>query len=112
MENILIIFAFVLFVTAVIEIFGLFFHMPYSPTAPYVTVLPVFGNDLIFPERLEKLAIKSGGRSRIIIVYYSPDDMQKRLCEQFCMNNPDTVIVSSENLEKILSETFAIDNKM
>ncbi len=109
MENIIIIFAVILFAAAVFEITEIFFNTPYSKSMSYVSVLPVFGTDVMFPERLEKLAVKSGGRSRIIIVYFSPDSFQKQLCEQFCINNPDTVITDSENLEKILSEMFAID---
>ncbi|MBR1592561.1 MAG: hypothetical protein IJ666_06080 [Ruminococcus sp.] len=112
MDNVMIIFALILFIIAVFEIFTLFFGMPLSTAPPYVTLLPVFGTDALFAERLERLSVKSGGRSRIVIVFYSPDNMQKAICEQFCANNPDTVIVSPENLEKILYETFAIDEKM
>ncbi len=105
--------AVILGVVALIEVVTIFFRMPVGNNSPaYVTILPVFREDDLFPLRLEKLALKSGGRSFIIIVNYSADKMQSELCIQFCRDNPDTIMVHHSELENLLSKTFAFSDKM
>ena len=113
MENIITVGAVVLSLTAMAEIFIIFFRLPEEDSAPpYVIVLPVFSGDSGFPARLEQLSLRSGGRSNILLVCYSADSSQIELCKQFVRANPDAVIITGSQLEKYLSETFAFSDKM
>ncbi|MBR2282876.1 MAG: hypothetical protein IJ874_00425 [Ruminococcus sp.] len=111
MDISLIIAASVLAVIALIEILCLF--LPLKQVSPlYSAVLPVFSDDEQLSERLDCLALRSGGRSCLIIVNYSATDEQLRLCRQFCSSAPDCIIVTPEELEKIFLKTFAIQRNV
>ena len=100
MDSILITAGVIMAVIAIIEIVNVFFRLPCKKSTPaYVTVLPVFERDSFFQQRLEQLALKSGGRSRLIIVDYSASDSQLGLCRQFCR-------------DKILLKIFAIGENL
>lgn len=109
MDGILVTAAVVIAVIALIEIVTLFFRLPYKGTSPpYITLLPVFAEDSYFSIRLDRLAARSCGRSDVYIVIFSATDIQKELIAAFSKENPDSVIIYHEELEKILSKTFAI----
>lgn len=105
MDMIIVVTAVILAFIAIIEI-TMLFSLPTDNALPYVEVLPVFADDRYFQQRLEYILQK--GRSNIIIVDYSADDLQKELCQQFVSNNPDAVFISHTELEKYFAETFAI----
>ena len=107
MDMIIVISAFILAFIAMIEIISLF-SLPANNAPPYVAVLPVFADDKYFRQRLEFILQKGCGRTNIIIVDYSADDVQQELCRQFVRDNPDAVFISHEELEKYFAETFAI----
>ena len=89
------------------------FLLPAREVRPlYAAVLPVFAEDALLPQRLDVLALHSGGRTSLIIADYSATEEQLGLCRQFCSNEPDCVIVKAEELEKILLKTFAIPEKV
>lgn len=106
MDSIIITAAVILAVVALIEIVTIFFSLPKEGIPPYVTVLPVFGNDKLFTRRLEYIMQKSCGRRNMIIVDYSANEEQKELCRQFIRDNPDTLFIPSAQLEKIFGEKF------
>ena len=78
----------------------------------YITVVPVFPEDDKFSLRLEclseKIACGNFRIEKIIFLDYGADTEKSALCKRFCLDNPEAVIVSSGELEKILSEMFAI----
>lgn len=112
MDGIIIASAVILAVIAVIEILTILFSLPSEDAPPYVTVLPVFREDRNFSARLEYILKKSCGRTNIIIVDYSADDEQRKLCSQFVRDNPDAVLIFHYELEKYFAETFAIYKKI
>ncbi|MDE6425861.1 MAG: hypothetical protein K2K89_06965 [Ruminococcus sp.] len=79
----------------------------------YVTIIPVFPEDNNFSFRLEclseKIACGNFRIEKIILTDYGASPEQLALCQRFCLDNPDAVVVNSEELEKILSEMFAIE---
>lgn len=102
----------VLAVIAAAEVVYIFL-LPLRGVSPlYAAVLPVFAGDSLLPQRLDCLALHSGGRTSLVIVDYSATEEQLILCRQFCSNEPDCVIVRAEELEKILLKTFAIHGKV
>lgn len=104
--------ALVLAVIAAAEVVCLFL-LPLRSVSPlYAAVLPVFAEDDLLPQRLDCLALRSGGRTSLIIADYSATEEQLVLCRQFCSNEPDCVIVPACELEKILLKTFAIPGKV
>ncbi len=110
MDGVLITAAVVLAVIALIEIVTLFFRLPYKGAdPPYIMLLPVFKEDNDFSLRLDRLAARSCGRSDVYIVIFSADSEQLELINAYSRDNPDSVIISHEELEKILSKTFAIE---
>lgn len=78
----------------------------------FVTVVPVFPEDVNFSLRLEclseKIACGNFRIEKIILVDYGASPEQLSLCRRFCLDNTDAVVVHSKELEKILSEMFAI----
>lgn len=112
MDGIIIASAVILAVIALIEILTIMFSLPSEDAPPYVTVLPVFGEDRNFSARLEYILKKSCGRTNIIIVDYSANDEQRKLCSQFVRDNPDAVFIYHNELEKYFAETFAIYKKI
>ncbi|HBB72480.1 MAG TPA: hypothetical protein DCZ71_07745 [Ruminococcus sp.] len=112
MDTALITAAAVLAVIAAAEIICLFL-LPCRDVSPlYAEILPVFSEDDLLPQRLDCLALRSGGRTALIIVDYSATEQQLELCRQFCSNEPDCTIISAGELEKILLKTFAIPEKV
>lgn len=110
MDGILVTAAVIVGVIAVIEIVTMFFRLPLKCSGPaYVMLLPVFSEDSCFPERLEQLASRSVGRTNVIIVDYSATSLQKEHISRFSGENPEAVVISHEELEKILSKMFAIE---
>ncbi len=105
MDMIIVITAVILAFIALIET-AMLFSLPTDNAPPYVEVLPVFADDRYFQQRLEYILQK--GRTNIIIVDYSADNLQKELCQQFVSSNPDAVFISHTELEKYFAETFAI----
>ncbi|MBO4877873.1 MAG: hypothetical protein J5501_07695 [Ruminococcus sp.] len=89
------------------------FLLPARRVSPlYAAVLPVFAEDALLPQRLDVLALHSGGRTSLIIADFTATEEQLVLCRQFCSNEPDCVIVKADELEKILLKTFAIPAKV
>lgn len=110
MDGLLVTAAVIVGVIAIIEIVTMFFRLPLKCSGPaYVMILPVFAEDSCFPERLDQLAARSCGRTNVIIADYSSTVQQKELISQFARENPDAVIISHDELEKILSKMFAIE---
>lgn len=110
MDGILITAAVIVGVIAMIEIVTMFFRLPLACNGPsWVMVLPVFAEDSCFPQRLDRLAARSCGRTNVMIVDYSATEQQRELITQFARENPDAVIISHLELEKILSKTFAFE---
>ena len=85
-------------------------------TAEFIAVIPVFPNDTDLAERLcsisEKITRGTFRADAVFIIDYGADDEQTQLCRQFCNENPCSEIVLPENFEKILRETFAIEEKI
>ncbi|MDE6035015.1 MAG: hypothetical protein K2G36_03805 [Ruminococcus sp.] len=104
----------VLVLIAVIEFIFLFRSRSCNEdVTDYVTVVPVFPEDDKLSLRLEflseKIACGNFRIEKILLVNYGADDGKTALCKRFCLDNPEAVIVDSEELEKILSEMFAIE---
>jgi len=82
----------------------------------FVAVIPVFPNDDSFSERLysisEKITRGSLRADAIFLVDYGADSEKTELCRQFCRENAYAETVLPENLEKMLSKTFAIDKEI
>lgn len=80
--------------------------------ADYAVVVPVFPSDASLAERLDCLSEKIAcGRCQaeyIILIDYGASSEQLEMCRSFCRENQCAVVACSADLEKILSETFAI----
>lgn len=112
MDEIIITMAVILAVIAIIEIVTHFFAINSAGSPPYVTVLPVFSDDVLFNMRLEFLMRKGSGRQRIILVDYSADNHQKELCIAFVHNNPDAVFIHYTEMKNFFAEIFAFHEKI
>ncbi|MBQ9139187.1 MAG: hypothetical protein IJX61_01060 [Ruminococcus sp.] len=112
MDEIIITAAIILAVIAIIEIVTLFFSLPADNAPPYVAVLPVFSDDVLFDMRLEYLMRKGCGRQRVILVDYTANEHQTELCKSFLQNNPDAVFIHYSEIQKFFSETFAFHEKI
>lgn len=81
----------------------------------FAVVVPVFPKDNNLLERLnclsEKIACGRCHADEIILINYGALPEQLEMCRKFCIENYCAVIVDSSEVEKILSETFAIDIK-
>ena len=79
---------------------------------PLTTVLPVFPSDDTLENSLcymRDCMLKSTFPiERILLIDYGMTDAQKELCGEFCRDFHEASTILPEELEKILSETFAI----
>ncbi len=112
MDEILITTAVIIAVIAVIEIVTQFFTLSTDGSPPYVTILPVFSDDELFVMRLEFLMRKSCGKQRIILVDYTADNQQKKLCKDFISKNPDSEFIHCAEMKNFFAEIFAFHEKI
>lgn len=81
----------------------------------FAAVIPVFPTDDNLSSRLnclsEKIACGRCHAEEIILISYGASPEQLDMCRKFCKENCYAVIVDSSEVEKILSETFAIERK-
>lgn len=79
----------------------------------FAVVVPVFPSDSNLSIRLdclsEKIACGQCRAEEIILISYNASSEQLEICRRFCLDNPCAVIADSAEVEKILSEIFAID---
>ena len=117
MESIISISVFVLILVAVIEGYSLFSEVKSkNKNKSFAVILPVFSDDFILEQRLyeisEKLKYSNPDISdSFIIVNYSGTPEQLKIARTFCFKNNMGKIIAPDELEKNLSEIFAINMK-
>lgn len=117
MDKIIITAVIILAVITVIEAVSLFYKASRRvKKLAFAAVIPVFPHDTDLRERLdylgEKLSCGSYYIEEIIMINYGATAEQLEICRSFCYENPNAVITDPASLEKILSETFAIAEKV
>lgn len=115
MDKLIITSLIVLAVIALIEIISLFCKPHQSKRLSFAAVIPIFPNDSTLRCRIDALSRKLSDPSyyieEIIFINYGATYEQLEICEQFCYENTNAIITDPASLEKILSKTFAIENK-
>ena len=102
---------------AAVEMFCLFLCRDCGKKRPpLTTVLPVFPDDDTLESSLSYMRdcmLKSTFPiERILLIDYGMNSTQKAICDEFCRDFREASAVLPEELEKILSETFAISSKI
>ncbi len=116
MDMITVIAVMILAFITVLELVSLFRKQPCSENIlDFAAVIPVFPTDSNLSSRLdclsEKIACGRCHAEEIILISYGALPEQIEMCRKFCNENSCAVIADSSEVEKILSETFAIDMK-
>lgn len=106
MDEILITVGFILSIIAFIELISYFVAPRYDSAQSYIAVLPVFEDDEKFRERIDNLTNKGYGRRIVLLVNYSASHEQSLYCKQFVETSPDSVYISSHQLEEYFKEIF------
>ena len=79
---------------------------------PLTAVVPVFSDEEILAKSLSHLrdVMLYGGApiEKIILIDYAADERCKAQCDGFCRDFNEALVISPEELEKILAEMFAI----
>lgn len=116
MDKAMLISVIVLVVIAAVEILCLFFCSRLRmKKIPVAAVLPVFPDDDELNRKLEYIGEilfrNSCTIDCVFLINYGASDSQLELCCDFCRTHIEADIISPDELEKILSETFAITPK-
>lgn len=107
----------ILSVISVAELACLFFCAALREKKPPIAaVVPVFRGDSSLADTLDFYGgLLSQGTScidRLILVNYSADAQQLVMCREFCAAFTDAFLIDPAELEKILSKTFAFEDKV
>lgn len=117
MDGVIIVSVIVLAVIIVTEGICLFSEVNAKRKNPqYAVIIPIFKSDLNLKKRLDDISdtLKSYDRyifGKILVVNFSGSPQQIELVQRFCLQNNISEIIHYNELEKKLSEMFAIDIK-
>ncbi len=116
MDKAMLISIIILVIIAAVEIICLFFCSRLRmKKVPVAAVLPIYPNDDELEGKLEYIGEilfrNPCNIDCVFLIDYGASDAQLELCCDFCRTHTEADIISPDEIEKILSETFAITKK-